>query len=71
VYFACVALPMVFSTASLGRVPGLALGVAALVAIILYEYAFVSVWCFFAAVMSIYCCVLFYRLPAPTAPMPA
>lgn len=65
-YFACVALPMALSTQSLGRIPGLALGVSALVAALLYNHAFVSVWCFFAAVMSIYCCVMFYRLPYET-----
>lgn len=66
-YFACVALPMAFSTQSLGRIPGIALGVSALVAAVVFEHAFVSVWCFFAAVMSIYCCVMFYRLPSPVA----
>jgi hypothetical protein len=50
-----------------GRIPGLVLGASALVAAVLFDYAFISVWCFFAAVLAVYLCVVFYRLPrAPT-----
>jgi hypothetical protein len=64
-YFLSVALPLILGSDNWGRIPGLALGAAALVAVVLFDYAFVSVWCFFAAVLAIYCCVLFYRLPFP------
>jgi hypothetical protein len=67
-YFASIALPMVLSSQSFGRIPGLVLGASAVLAAIVYDYAFVSVWCFFAAVLSIYCCVIFYRLPQADPP---
>jgi hypothetical protein len=47
------------------------------VACILYSYAFLSVWCFFAAVLSLLLCRVFYRLPvrhpeqSATAPCPS
>jgi uncharacterized membrane protein len=62
---------MALSSQSFGRIPGLALGVSAIVAALLFNYAFVSVWCFFAAVLSIYCCVFFYRLPPRYQPLTA
>jgi hypothetical protein len=62
-YFISIALPMVFSSQPFGRIPGIVLGASALVAALVFEHAFVSVWCFFAAVLSIYCCAMFYRMP--------
>ena len=41
-----------------------------LVAYVLYWHAFLSVWCFFAAVLSLLLCRVFYRLPA-RSPAPA
>jgi hypothetical protein len=42
-----------------------------LVAAAVFNYAFISVWCFFAAGLSLYLCVVFYRMPAPApAPVP-
>jgi hypothetical protein len=35
------------------------------VSALVFHYAFVSVWCFFAAVLAIYLCWVFYRLPLP------
>jgi hypothetical protein len=64
-YFLTVALPPLLGSETWGRIPGLVLGASALLAVLVFDYAFVSVWCFFAAAMSIYCCVFFYRLPAP------
>ena len=63
-YFGCVALPMVLGSENLGRIPGLVLGGSAVFAAIVYHYAFVSVWCFFAAVLAGYLCWIFYQLPA-------
>ena len=62
-YFLSIALPPLFSTETWGRIPGLVLGASALLAVLVFDYAFVSVWCFFAAALSIYCCVVFYQLP--------
>ena len=64
-YFLTVALPPLLGSETWGRIPGLVLGASALLAVLVFDYAFVSVWCYFAAVMSIYCCVVFHRLPAP------
>lgn len=66
-YFLSVALPPSLGSETWGRIPGLVLGASALLAAVVFEYAFVSVWCFFAAALSIYCCVVFYQLPRPTA----
>ncbi|QVL30427.1 hypothetical protein KIH39_16390 [Telmatocola sphagniphila] len=68
IYFLMVALPMAFSSESLGKIPGLALGISAGVTIALYDYAFVSVWCFFAAVLSFYLVIMFYQLPNKEKP---
>lgn len=62
-YFLSVALPPLLGSETWGRIPGLVLGALALIAIVVYDYAFVSVWCFFAAVMASYLVFLFYRLP--------
>lgn len=66
-YLGSVALPMAFGSQAWGRIPGLVLGISAVVAAFIFDHAFVSVWCFFAAVLSIYCCGVFYRLPTPQA----
>jgi len=42
---------------------GIAVVVFALITQIFYWYAFVSVWCFFAALLSLYLCFSFQRLP--------
>ena len=64
-YLLSVASAPVFGSESWGRIPGLVLGASALLAASLFNYAFVSVWCFFAAVLAAYLCVVFYRLPKP------
>ena len=62
-YLSVIALPMALGSESWGRIPGLALAASAVGTILLFDYAFVSVWCFFGAIMSIYLCWLFYWLP--------
>jgi len=62
-YLGSIALPMALGSQSFGRIPGLVLGISALVAALIFDYAFVSVWCFFAAVLSVYCCYFFHQLP--------
>ncbi|HYV36939.1 MAG TPA: DUF6629 family protein [Gemmataceae bacterium] len=44
---------------------GCALVVAATVSQVFYWYAFISVWCFFAAILSLYLCLSFRRLALP------
>ena len=36
-----------------GRIPGLVLGASAVFSALVFDYAFVSVWCFFAAAASV------------------
>ncbi len=64
-YLAMIALPMALGSESWGRIPALILGVSAVLAAIVFHYAFVSVWCFFAAALAVYLVVVFYRLPQP------
>jgi hypothetical protein len=66
-YLLCVAAPPLFGSESFGRAPGLILGASAVFAVLVYDYAFVSVWCFFAAILASYGCWLFYRLPSPAS----
>ena len=65
-YLIAAVLPMALGSAEFGRLPGLMLLASVVVAAVSFDYAFVSVWCFFAAVLSSYLCVLFYRMPAAT-----
>ena len=61
-YFLCVAIPLALGSQSLGRTAGLIFAASAIVAVLLYDYAFVSVWCFFAAALSAYLCWIFARI---------
>ncbi|MFM8275266.1 MAG: DUF6629 family protein [Gemmata sp.] len=61
--------PLLTGPNVLGRLPGLIVAASVLVAAALFDHAFISVWCFFAAGLSLYLCVAFYRMTA-TAPTP-
>ena len=65
-YLLCAVVPMVLGKNVFGRLPGVMLLGSVILAAAAFDYAFVSVWCFFAAVMSAYLCVLFRRMPAAT-----
>jgi hypothetical protein len=41
---------------------------SAVAAALLFEHAFVSVWCFFAAALSAYLCYVFRAMPEPGGP---
>jgi hypothetical protein len=63
-YFATVAIPMLVSS---GRAPmirwfGILFAGSALVSAWIFSYAFASVWCFFAAALSVYLCFAFRSL---------
>jgi hypothetical protein len=62
-YVLSVALPFVVASRSLGLWPGIVIGASAVVAVVAFEYAFVSVWCFFAAILSVWICTVFYSMP--------
>jgi Family of unknown function (DUF6629) len=62
IYFLCVVLPMVFGSARLGRFYGVLFAAVTVFAAVVFHYAFVSVWCFFAALITVYLCRYFYLL---------
>ena len=66
-YLAVVAVPILMSDQKEVVVVGFVLILLAGVSHYFNAYAFVSVWCFFAAVLSIYLCYFFIRLPWPGA----
>ena len=66
-YIALVAVPILMSESREVVVVGFALIFLACVSHLFNAYAFISVWCFFAAALSIYLCYFFVRL-APPAP---
>lgn len=61
-YFLCVALPMLFGSSKLGRAYGLAFAILTAVAALVFHYAFLSVWCFMAAIMTVCLCWHFYTM---------
>ena len=62
-YIVSVAAPLGVASGTWGQLPGLVLAASAAAAALAFGYAFVSVWCFFAAVLSAYLCVMFRSLP--------
>jgi hypothetical protein len=63
-YLAIVALPLLLSPNRRIGVLGLLLMASAALAFLLFRYAFASVWCFFAAVLSVYLCLVLHRVPS-------
>jgi hypothetical protein len=68
-YLLSVVVPMALGPRLFGPLPVALLLGSAVAAAVAFNYAFVSVWCFFAAALTGYLCVLFHRLPA-RAPAP-
>jgi len=67
-YLALVSLPLVVSHERRLRPIGILVAASAVVAILAFRYAFGSVWCFFAALLSFFISYVLYRLPpAPTS----
>jgi hypothetical protein len=63
-YVAVVGIPLLISPTRGFVLLGIALVVAAVASHLFYSYAFISVWCFFAAMLSLYICFSFRRLPS-------
>jgi hypothetical protein len=63
-YLLSVAVPMALGPNIFGRGPALLLLGSVVVVATVFEYAFISVWCFFAAVLTGYLCVWLHRFPA-------
>jgi hypothetical protein len=68
-YLATIAVPFAMGSNRDGIAFGVVLIVSAVFSHLVYGHAFVSVWCFFAAVLAGYLAVVFYRLePAASVP---
>ncbi len=67
-YFVVVATPFVVSRTQGFAGFGILLLLSVVVSEVFFAHAFVSVWCFFAALLSLVLCRFFYHLPAKAAP---
>jgi len=66
IYAVIVSVPLVFSSAVSVRVFGAMIVLSVIGSAIVFAYAFVSVWCYFAAILSLAVVVIVWRIP--TAP---
>lgn len=66
-YMAIVLLPLLMSVRHTYRVLGLMALLAAMLTIGMFKLAFISVWCFFAAMISMYVYYIFAVAPEPEA----
>lgn len=60
-YFAATIVSCLFSSKHIINVFGVTAFISAMVAYWFYTQAFVSVWCFFAAVLSVIVCIYFFK----------
>jgi hypothetical protein len=67
-YLATIAVPVGICTNRQGFTFGLLLAASAVVSHFVFAHAFVSVWCFFAALLTLYLCLVFHRLPVSPLP---
>jgi hypothetical protein len=64
IYFAMLAAPLIVVSGNKnGRGFGVALAGLALVSRVIFHYAFISIWCFFAALLSLYLCMFLRTIP--------
>ena len=64
-YLVLVCCPLLLSRDRRLRWLGVAITASAVISHAMFWYAFASVWCFFAALLSIHISYVLYRLPAP------
>lgn len=71
-YVLIVGIPMLIAPSRGFTLLGIALIASAAVTHVFYWYAFTSVWCFFASLLSLYLCISFFRLQkaGPLVPRP-
>ena len=63
IYFAVVSTPLFVSSLRKMVHFGVAVILSAAATHVFFDHTFASVWCFFAAALSLYLCVLFFRIP--------
>lgn len=61
-YLSLVCVPLLVSNERRLRALGISVAVAAVLAHLAFRYAFASVWCFFAAMLSLQICNVLYRV---------
>ena len=65
-YIAIIASPLFASNSRKILYLGIAIVLSAAVSYLIFWFAFTSVWCFFAALLSLYLCIVFRNLPPLT-----
>jgi len=66
-YAIIIAIPLLFSSVKTLRTFGILIFSSVVFSAIYYNYAFVSIWCFFAAILSLYIAYIMYKLPSNNA----
>jgi len=66
-YAIIIAIPLLFSSVKTLRIFGILIFSSVVFSAIYYNYAFVSIWCFFAAILSLYIAYIMYKLPSNNA----
>ena len=66
-YGLMVTAPLLISSDRRGYWPSVVIGASAVVALLLYHFVFVSVWCFLAAVLTVYLVWVFHGLAQQAA----
>jgi hypothetical protein len=65
IYFVNVTFSLLMSRDHQLRPLGITIALSAAAAQILFQFAFISVWCFFAAIVSVHIVIILLRLPNP------
>ena len=68
-YFAAVTIPLLTVAEGKLRTFGGLVAISAAISQVVFWYAFVSIWCFFAALLSAYLCFVIRQLPLLPAPL--
>jgi hypothetical protein len=63
-YGLIVLVPLIFSSRMLIRIFGVLVVLSVVLASVTYSYAYISVWCFFVAILSLYLVYMIHRLVA-------
>lgn len=67
IYLVNVGVPFVLYADRGPRIIGLLFGASGLFSHFVFSYAFVSVWCFMAAILALYLCAILHNLPVGSA----
>lgn len=63
-YAAIIGLALLFSTVKMVRIFGVIILLSVIAGFLFFAYAFTSIWCFLAAILSIYILIVVRRIPA-------